>query len=306
MPTERKRIATAVLRSLVGPGGIVGLITLLWRPAYAAIGFAGNMDFLHAHWPAVTAFVDSGWGTGAFVLAGFVIIGISIRQGLVSQQPQLPAPGPSGYVRVDELPQRKEEKPSIVGSIIVTVIILAALVGSLIPYSPGKHPDSGPISWSFDDPSSPTYFFGMVQEKGKVVYVLGFQATGKNILNEPITDFKGIVRSDITNRELMLKFVVDGFTAYPDNTYGIPPLSEFAISTVEPSTVPTDPSKEGEPENKWLSEFSRFTITLDYNGTHYVRHFIENETAAQFARFHAILDPDKSTIPRIIRRIRSN
>ncbi len=179
------------------------------------------------------------------------------------------------------------------------------------------------ITWSFDSPG-PNYFLAMVATSPAAVvpvtpgqnplsfmesvnkidpskaFVLGFQATGKNNLSEPMVNVSGSIRSDVTNETLPINFVVDATPVAPSETFGVPPQAQFTITTVN---VPiADPARDGAPVSEFLTKFASFTFVFNYDGHNYTRHFSKDEVKHQFDLFSNMTRPDKSTEPRVVRK----
>jgi hypothetical protein len=141
-------------------------------------------------------------------------------------------------------------------------------------YPPGNI-QSNKISWNFEDVQHPPFFFALQKTELSGTVLLGFQAHGKNNSDKPINNISGIVRSNITNKEFPIKFIVQGVPVDPPDTNAIPPFAEFDVSTqTEPALT-----VNGVIENKHQSipEFSAFTFEFDYGGDKFVRTFTKRK-----------------------------
>jgi hypothetical protein len=92
-----------VYKSVVSGAGLVGLLIVLWKPFYWAVGFVSNVDFVQQHKDAIWAFLDSGAGTLVSIVIGALIIGISIHR-----RPQ--DAGPSKKTNITEARQEVDSK----------------------------------------------------------------------------------------------------------------------------------------------------------------------------------------------------
>ena len=87
----------------------------------------------------------------------------------------------------------------------IGLVIMGILIGSII-----SHRDSfflsalkgtGPIVWNFEETASGHGYFLNLQKpaNGEETKVNSFGAHGKNNSSDPINDFEGYLRSDLTN-----------------------------------------------------------------------------------------------------------
>jgi hypothetical protein len=86
----------------------------------------------------------------------------------------------------------------------------------------------------------------------------------------------------------------------PDDTYGIPGLADFDITTQEKPfpNLATD----GEPLSEFLRTFGPFTIILRYDGATIERHFTLEQIKAQVALLEKQAHPFDSSVPRATRK----
>jgi hypothetical protein len=120
------------------------------------------------------------------------------------------------------------------------------------------------ITWNFDN------FLGTIGSEGKEPKVLSFQAHGRNNLDEPILHVGGFLRSDVTNIQFPIQFVVNGEAVPPDNTNGIPRKTEFDVTT---GPLRNDPI----PASKFLLDFAGLTFVFKYDGKIFQRHFTQDD-----------------------------
>jgi hypothetical protein len=159
---------------------------------------------------------------------------------------------------------------------------------------------SNRISWNFEDLQHPPFFFAFQKTNIQDTILLGFQAHGRNNSDKPINNISGFVRSNITNKELLVKFLVQGIPVAPDETNGIPPFAEFDIVTQDDIVRIVNGNILNNPLN--IGEFSEFIFEFDYDGNKFVRTFTKQETQKQQDMFVQIASPDKSSIPRVTRK----
>jgi hypothetical protein len=88
------------------------------------------------------------------------------------------------------------------------------------------------VSWNFEDVQHPPFFldFEKANELQGLVLIC-FQAHGRNNSDKPIMNISGFVRSNITNKEFPINFIVQGILVAPENTNGIPQFADFDIVT---------------------------------------------------------------------------
>jgi hypothetical protein len=174
-------------------------------------------------------------------------------------------------------------------------------------------PNTGRLVWNFDDPVKRTtdYILVMAASGPKSIRVGGFQATGKNKTADPVTQFKGYIRVDRTNRTDPI-YIVAGeekskgpfdniIPTLPEETYGIPGLAEFKIQTFEKVFFET--GKDGVPSDEFVRDYVPFTLVLEYDGIKVERKFSKQDIEAELKRFEVLADPANSSLnPRIVRK----
>jgi hypothetical protein len=172
--------------------------------------------------------------------------------------------------------------------------------------------DTGRIAWNIEEAARGlSYFLGFNRQNQEEVRITGFAAHGRNTSNDPITELKGFIRSDVTNEELPLYVVAEDPNAAHDpfahtiptlvaETYGIPGSAEFNITTFNKAVF--EGGIDGIPISKFMRDFSSFTLVLEYDGNIYKRQFTQQEIQGQLQLFERQTDPSKNTAPRIVRR----
>lgn len=137
------------------------------------------------------------------------------------------------------------------------------------------------ITWDFD------HVLGLVGGGGQETRVVSFQARGRNNLDEPILHVSGSIRSDVTNAQFPIRFVINGRRVPPESTNGIPRNAEFEISSAPfPSN---NPPNEGVTLSRFLIDFATFTFVFEYDGKRFVRHFTNDEIWRQAEAFQRSL-----------------
>jgi len=172
--------------------------------------------------------------------------------------------------------------------------------------------DTGRIAWNFEEAASGlNYFLGFNRQNQEETRISGFTAHGKNITNDPITEFKGYIRSDVTNEQWPIYLLAEDphatnapFMVFlptpPQETFGIPGGAEFNITTFGKAVF--DGGKDGVPISKFKRDFSSFTLVMEYDGKTYRRQFTNKEIQGQVDLFERQTDPRKSNAPRVVRR----
>jgi hypothetical protein len=194
-------------------------------------------------------------------------------------------------------------------------VAIGGLWGSRITIASPSGSYTGRIAWNFEQAAKgEAYFLNMGKLNQGEIRVVGFGAHGKNTSKDPITEFKGFVRSDITNAVLPIYLYAqnpdlpdhpDPFqSAYiptlPEETFGIPGLADFDIVTHNMPVIQT--GVDGMPLSKFLRDFASFTVVLEYDGTKVERRFTTEEIKRQVTILEKSIDPTKSVIPRVTRK----
>lgn len=158
------------------------------------------------------------------------------------------------------------------------------------------------ITWNFEDTKNPYFILGMSKSGTNESLIISFQAQGMNNSDDPIKNVNGYIRSDVTNAQYAIWFVIEGQPVAPDDTYGIPPHAQFQI-TSNPTFSSSDAKQNsGIPASKFLIEFAKFTFVFNYDGMIYSRHFISDEIKRQIQHFEDQITPSNSTTPRVTKK----
>lgn len=175
--------------------------------------------------------------------------------------------------------------------------------------------DTGRIVWNFDQQlSGQANFLNLGRLNQDEIRVVGFGAHGKNTSKDPITDFSGYIRSDLTGRKLPIflvaevadppnppnPFIPTNVPTKPEETYGIPGLAEFDIVTHENLIVQT--GVDGMLLGNFMRDFGPFTLVLHYDGKTFERQYPLQAIKDSIERFEKQSQPQISTAPRIKRK----
>jgi hypothetical protein len=179
----------------------------------------------------------------------------------------------------------------------LSVLALGIAIGLIIARSSTfwqSTPDTGPIVWNFEQTASGhAYFLDWQKPDNQEINVVGFGAVGKNMSAEPINDFQGYLRSDVTNKtEPLYILAANAPVAHvcslvvptlPENTEGIPGFSVVSIVTRKKPFYMNVTYPDTTPISKFESEFAPFTIVLKYGGKEYKRQFSRADIERQKA-----------------------
>ena len=172
--------------------------------------------------------------------------------------------------------------------------------------------NTGPIVWNFDETAHGRGYFLDMQKTAdaQAANIVGFGAVGKNVTPDPIDDFVGYIRSDVTNEKIPIYFMAaDSGAAHacvisvptpPEETLGIPAFSLFAIATHKKPVFVNVPYADAMPAAKFKSEFVPFTVVMKYAGKEYKRRFSREEVDLQLATFEKATAPP--TNPYVVRK----
>ena len=202
---------------------------------------------------------------------------------------------------------------------LICAVGLGLVIGALISRGvspPEQAQSTGRIAWNFDQTArGEGYFLNMGKLNDGEIHVAGFGAHGKNTSKDPITEFKGYIRSDLTNAQLPIYIIAFGpdhqarpgeisfpnmFPTLPEETYGIPGLAEFDIVTHKTQAIQS--GVDGMPLSKFLREFGAFTLVLEYDGIKLEKQFTADSIKKQLELFDKSLNPQNATIPRVTRK----
>jgi hypothetical protein len=198
------------------------------------------------------------------------------------------------------------------GLLLVGIAVGALWTGG-VGLSPMR-PNTGRLVWNFDDPAKQASDYILVMSSGGPgsLRIGGIQITGKNTSSDPVTQFKGYIRVDRTNKSSPFYLVAgeekggagpfhDIIPTLPEETYGIPGLAEFKITTFEKPFFET--GKDGIPADEFIKEDTPLTLVLEYDGIKVERKFSTKDIEEQIRRFEAFSNPANSSLnPRIVRK----
>jgi hypothetical protein len=256
----------------------------------------------HAGWDAVVS--GDYWSRGALAIVAGLILGLfGISFPWLKHKISASA---------SELIQRRASRwwP------VAFVLAFAYLVGPSMFRRAGLNHDAqmGNVIWNFEQTARGLgYFLTLQRVNGAEVRFINFGAHGKNTSNNPISEFSGYLQSDLTNARLPIYLLaqnaesVTGLLACfanpwiptrPDETFSIPPLADFEITTFDKAFI--EAGKDGMPISNFWNNFGPFTLVLEYNGIGYRRHFSREEIQRQIDMFEKSLNPKSS--PFVLRR----
>lgn len=208
--------------------------------------------------------------------------------------------------------------------LIVIAVALALGLGVVLTLLFTRRPDlassgaaTGRITWNFNDmDAGRAYFLAMGKLNQDEIRVFGFNARGRNTSKDPISEFSGYVRSDLTNARLPIYIMAENPNApaqpnflldpvhiptRPEETFGIPGLAEFDIVTHESAIL--QQGIDGMPVSQFLREFGSFTLILEYDGIKVARQFSNEKIRGAIAKFESEANPAaRTTSPRVTRR----
>jgi hypothetical protein len=172
---------------------------------------------------------------------------------------------------------------------------------------------TGKIIWNFEQTAlGGGFFLNMTKVNDQEIRILGFQAHGKNRSNDPISQFSGYLRSVQTNAQVPIYLLAQDagegkilacfphpwIPTLPSETFGIPPITDFDISTYAKPFA--EMGTDGITATNFLNAFAPFVIVLEYDGTRVERRFSKEEVNKQIEIFQKSLDPQSN--PHILRR----
>jgi hypothetical protein len=176
---------------------------------------------------------------------------------------------------------------------------------------------TGRITWNFDQIiRGQANFLNLGRLNDGEIRVVGFGVHGKNTSKDPITEFRGYVRSDLTNAQLPIFVMAEvpaaagrplnpfDPSAIPtrfEETYGIPGMADFDIVSFENAVIQT--GIDGMPVSQFLRDFGSCTLVLEYDGIKVEQKFTSEMIKNAIDTFEASLNPRRiTTIPRVTRR----
>lgn len=129
----------------------------------------------------------------------------------------------------------------------------------------GDKKEKTDLNWNFERYDD-FYFVGMSESDDKI-FVHHFQGRGCNNTGEPITNFKGYVRSDRSGKTFATLYNLLG-TLYAESELEPIPINA-GIDTVTPFNSDRTPL----PLQIFLDEIAPITFIFEYNGKRYTRQF---------------------------------
>jgi hypothetical protein len=172
----------------------------------------------------------------------------------------------------------------------------------------------GNIVWNFEQTAQGLgYFLTLQRVTGQSqIRFINFGAHGKNISKSAISQFSGYLQSDLTNARLPIYLLAQSaetptalacfpypwIPTRPEETYSIPPLADFEITTFDKAFIQA--GKDGMLISDFWSNFGSFTLVLEYDGKKFQRHFSREEIQRQIEIFEKSLNPKSN--PFVLRK----
>ncbi len=203
----------------------------------------------------------------------------------------------------------------IVGALALGIAIGGLFANRLSLMGSTNSQSTGRITWNFEQiAGGQANLLNLIRLNQDEIRVVGFGAHGKNTSKDPITEFRGYIRSDLTNARLPIYILAQDPNAppvpnpfqpaqiptRPEETFGIPSLAEFDIVTYEHAVITQ--GVDGVPVSQFLREFGSFTVVLEYDGIKIERQFTSEQIRKAVEAFESSLNPQRTTIPRVTRR----
>lgn len=198
------------------------------------------------------------------------------------------------------------------GAVAIGIALGASLARPIVPVV--AQPSTGRIAWNFEQQKAgQANFLGFNRLGQEEMRIINIGAHGKNTSTDPISEFSGYVRSDITNAKLPIYLLAQETDAppspfpatnqlptKPEDTFGIPGLAEFDITTFDKAVV--EFGKDGVPASKFIREFGSFTLVLTYDGTTVEEKYSQDDVRKAIERFENSVNPPSTTAPRVTRK----
>ncbi|MCK1637353.1 hypothetical protein IVA95_07075 [Bradyrhizobium sp. 157] len=213
---------------------------------------------------------------------------------------------------------KSKAKFAVVGLSGAAVVASAFIIGMYVGRRQAVTPAPiGHIVWNFEQTARGAGYFLTMQKLSDQpeIRVISFGARAKNVSDKPILQFNGTMRSEQTNVTVPLYLLAQeqdqakavAAACFPhawlptlaEQTFGIPPLAEFEISSSEKPFI--ESGKDGIPLSKFLHDFVPFTVSLEYDGVKYERRFTADEVRLQAEVFRKTYTPQSN--PRITRKV---
>ena len=172
----------------------------------------------------------------------------------------------------------------------------------------------GNVVWNFEQTARGLgYFLTLQRVNGGEIRFINFGAHGKNISNNPISQFNGYLQSDLTNARLPIYLLAQNAEAattasacfanpwiptLPDETFSIPPFADFEITTFDKAFI--EMGKDGMPISSFWNNFGSFMLVIEYDGIKFRRHFSREEIQRQLDMFEKSLNPKSN--PFVLRK----
>jgi len=199
--------------------------------------------------------------------------------------------------------------------IVIMLLLFSSIAGPNIYTRVANLNDNGQVGniiWNFEQTARGIGYFLTLQHINNEIRFINFGAHGKNISNNPISKFRGYLRSDLTNAQLpiyLLAQSAEAITALacfpnpriptlPDETFSIPPHADFEITTFNKTFIET--GKDGIPIDMFWKNFGPFALILEYDDVHFQRHFSRKEIQGQIDMLIKSLDPKSN--PFVLRK----
>jgi hypothetical protein len=223
------------------------------------------------------------------------------------------------WVQIAAFLGRDKVTLALIGVGLLCALGLGVVVGVLLMRSGdgrSQTASTGRITWNFDQiEEGKANFLNLIRLNQDEIRVVGVGVHGKNISNDPVSEFRGYVRSDLTNARLPFFIMAEEPSAAsatpnpfhpaqiptrPEETFGIPALADFDVVTYEEAIITHGVS--GIPVSQFIREFGNFTIILEYDGIRVEHKFTTAQINAAVKKLEETANPQRTTAPRVTRR----
>ncbi len=144
------------------------------------------------------------------------------------------------------------------------------------------------ISWDFSG-----CFLGMSRKEQNPIYITCFQSYAFNNSNRPIKKVNGYLRSNLDNTKIPI--LLDSMP--PEETEGIPPKCKFSIRALFRDE---NSAQEGIIEDKFLNEFSDFTLVVNLDNKKFQKRFSRNRVTKLIEKWRKEIEANPK--PHVIRK----